>query len=75
MCSQVVCLFCVEIYIDERLCTILFRIVIYSIGNFMDEISDKFFFLIYQKNLVDHLEKLVSDLITIFTLSGIISSC
>lgn len=74
MCSQVVCLFCVEIYIDERLCTILFRIVIYSIGNFMDEISDKFF-LIYQKNLVDHLEKLVSDLITIFTLSGIISSC
>lgn len=74
MCSQVVFLFCVEIYIDERLCTILFRIVIYSIGNFMDEISDKFF-LIYQKNLVDHLEKLVSDLITIFTLSGIISSC
>lgn len=49
MCSQVVFLFCVEIYIDERLCTILFRIVIYSIGNFMDEISDKFFFNLPKK--------------------------
>lgn len=74
MCSQVFCLFCIEIYTDERLCTISFKIVIYSIDNFMDEISDKFVLIYPKKNLVDHLKNLASDLIIIFTLSGTISS-